>query len=579
MHCTPSSMGAISFFPTTTKVRRRNPVRDVQELFDDALRRHMAGRIDDAVLRYKRALILRPDHADGHNNLGVALAAQGRIDDAMERYRRAISLKPDSAAAHGNLGVALAAKGRFDDAVTHYVRALALRPGDAGMHYNLGIALVAQGRIEEAAAHYRRALVIQPGNADAHNNLGTLLEAQGDSDQAMAHYRRATAIKPRHAEAHNNLGNLFREQGKFPEAIAHYERAISIAPGKAEAHFHRAEIKTFHAEDADLAPLEALARNNLPANKAPYIHFALAKAFEDTGDCSRAFEHLRKGNTLKRGQIDYNEKSVANLFESISNAFSTSLLDSFAGAGDPSSAPVFVLGMPRSGSSLIEQILASHPQVHGAGERNGLPAVARDVLGAHDRSFPFPECVCDLDGATLRRIGAAYLAALPALADGQLRIVDKLPANFLGIGLIRLILPNARIIHSVRNPLDTCVSCYSRLFASGQHFTYDLAELGRYYRRYSELMDHWRSVLPSDAMLDVGYENVVGDLEGQARRLIDYCGLPWDDRCLVFHRTIRPVKTASAVQVRSPLFRSSVERWRKFESWIGPLLEALDMQR
>jgi tetratricopeptide (TPR) repeat protein len=534
-------MGAISTFPTNIKVRYWG----IQSMFDDALRHHMAGRIGDAVARYKHALFLQPDYADGHNNLGVALAAQGRIDDAVARYRRALSLRPDNAAAHGNLGVALAAQGRIADAVTHYQRALVLDPGHAGIHYNLGIALAAQGRIAEAVAHYRRAIALNPNCADAHNNLGNLLEAQDNSVEAMAHYGRAIAIDPRHAEAHNNVGNMFRENGKFDDAMAHYGRAIGIAPANAEAHFHRAEIKTFHRGDSDLTVLEALARkDDLPENKAPFVHFALAKALEDCGDYGRAFEHLRKGNSMKRRQVHYDEPAVARNFRRIAG-------ERFQGEGDPSSVPIFVLGMPRSGSTLIEQILASHPQIQGAGER---PAV-------WDKGAPY-------DART-------YLAGLPALGEGKVRIVDKLPENFLRIGLLRLILPNARIIHTMRDPIDTCVSCYSKLFTSGQHFSYDLGELGRYYRRYGDLMTHWRSVLTPGAMLDVAYEDLVDDLEGQARRMVAYCGLPWDDRCLSFHRTIRPVKTASAVQVRQPLFRSSLQRWRKYEAGLGPLLKEL----
>jgi tetratricopeptide (TPR) repeat protein len=539
-------MGAISTFPTSIKVRSGG----IQSMFDDALRHHMAGRIGDAVARYKHALFLQPNHADGHNNLGVALAAQGRIDDAVARYRRALSLKPDNAAAHGNLGVALAAQGRIADAVPHYERALVLDPGHAGIHYNLGIALAAQGRIAEAAAHYRHAFALNANYAEAHNNLGNLLEAQDNSVEAMAHYERAIAINPRHAEAHNNLGNICREHGQFDDALAHYGRAIAIAPANAEAHFHRAEIRTFHPGDTSLVALEAMAgRDDLPANKAMFIHFALAKALEDCGDFGRAFEHLRKGNTIKRRQIHYDEPAVIRNFRRIAGERFQAVEP--RREGDPSSVPIFVLGMPRSGSTLIEQILASHPQIQGAGER---PAVW-DTGAPHD--------------------ARTYLAGLPALGKGKVRIVDKLPENFLRIGLIRAILPNARIIHTMRDPIDTCVSCYSKLFTSGQHFSYDLGELGRYYRRYRDLMTHWRSVVPPGVMLDVAYEDLVDDLEGQARRMIDYCGLPWDDRCLSFHRTIRPVKTASAVQVRQPLYRSSVQRWRKYEADLGPLLKEL----
>jgi hypothetical protein len=279
---------------------------------------------------------------------------------------------------------------------------------------------------------------------------------------------------------------------------------------------------------------------------------------------------------LKRRQIEYDEPGIANFFERIRGAFDSGLFDRFQGEGNPSSAPIFVVGMPRSGSTLIEQILASHPQIHAAGERNDLERAIGMVLSVGGQPVPYPECVPALDdGVTLRRVGQTYIACMPSPADGKVRIADKALNNFLHVGLIRLILPNARIVHTVRNPIDTCVSCYSKLFASGWHFSYDLAELGRYYRRYRELMTHWQSVLPSDAMLDVSYEEVVDDLEGQSRRLIDYCGLPWDDRCLSFHRTRRPIGTASAVQVRKPLFRGSLQRWRKYEAGLAPLLQEL----
>ena len=303
--------------------------------------------------------------------------------------------------------------------------------------------------------------------------------------------------------------------------------------------------------------LEALAASDdLPADQALYIHFALAKALDDVRDYGRAFEHLRQGNALKRERIDYDETGTLKLFEHISAVFDRGLFDRFQGQGDPSSVPVFVLGMPRSGSTLIEQILASHPQIHAAGELTILENSPMDVTA-------------------FRRLGQSYLSQLPKVPDEKIRIVDKLPGNFLRIGLIRLMLPNARIIHTMRDPIDTCLSCYSKLFNTGLPFTYDLAELGRYYRAYSELMAHWRSVLPPGAMLDVSYEDVVDDLEGQARRLIDYCGLPWDDRCIDFHRSNRPVRTASAVQVRQPLFRSSLQRWRNYESGLAPLLDEL----
>jgi tetratricopeptide (TPR) repeat protein len=432
------------------------------------------------------------------------------------------------------------------------------------------------GRLREAVTLYKRALFLKPDHADAHYNLALALLEQGKLDDAITHCERAIAVNPDRAEVHNTLGLILKDRGEFGDAMGHFAKAIAIKPDCAEAHFNRAELKTFHRGDTDLAALEALVRRDgLSADKGLLVHFALSKALEDIGDYGQAFEHLRRGNSLKREQIDYDEKSEVRLFERISTVYDATLFDRFRGTGDPSRVPIFVLGMPRSGSTLIEQILAGHPQIHGAGELRDLDTALSSVLSAGNPTVPYPECVPSLDGDILRRIGEAYLARLAVLADRKARIVDKLPGNFLDIGLIRLILPNARIIHTVRDPIDTCVSCYSKLFAFGQYFSYDLGELGRYYRCYSALMTHWRSVLPPASILDVSYEDVVDDLEGQARRLIDYCGLPWDDRCLSFHKTIRPVKTASTVQVRQPLFRSSLQRWRRYQPGLGPLLKEL----
>ncbi len=539
-----------------------------QDTFDDAVKHHLAGRIDEAIAQYERSILLEPNHAEACNNMGAALAAKGRLEEAMARYIRALSLKPDYAEAWNNLGVALLTQGKLAEAVACHEYAVVVSPADARMYCTLGAALAAQGRIDAAAARYRQALSLKPDYADAHNNLGNLLIEQNRPGEAAAHFAQAIAANPGNAEAHTNLGNSLRDQGRFDEALAHYDRAIRIRPALVEAHYNRAEIKTFRAGDADLTALEGLARgNDLPSGKGPFIHFALAKALDDVGDYERAFAHLRQGNGLKRRQIRYDESGVADSFKRIATVFDKELFDRLRGEGDPSPAPVFVLGMPRSGSTLVEQILAGHPSVFAAGEVMDLER----ALGTAN----FPECIRSIDGPGLRQIAQAYLSRLPPLSQGQVRVVNKLPRNLLYIGLIRLILPNARIIHTVRDPVDTCMSCYSKLFTSGQHFSYDLAELGRFYRRYAALMDHWRSVLDPNSVLEVVHEDVVNDLEGQARRLIDYCGLAWDNRCLNFQSASRFIQTASAVQVRKPLSRRSLQRWRKYEFGLGPLLREL----
>ncbi len=498
-----------------------------------------------------------PDWAEVHSNYGNILQAQGKLKEAAACQERALALKPEFAEACSNLGNVRYAQGQLREAVACHERALTLKPDYADAHNNLGTAFLAQDRIDEAVAHYERALVLKADHASAHNNLGNALMRQDKIDDALAHYERALVLKPDYANAHNNLGNVLKEQGHFDDAMAHYGRAIALDPDYAEAHLNRADIKSFQPGDAELGMLEALAaRDDLSADQALYIHFALAKALDDIKDYGRPFEHLRRGNALKRARIHYDERGTLQLFERISSIFDRGLFDRFQGQGDPSSIPVFVVGMPRSGSTLIQQILASHPQIHAAGELTILEKSPMDITA-------------------FRQLGQWYLSRLPKVPDEKTRIVDKLPGNFLRIGLIRLMLPNARIIHSMRDPVDTCLSCYSKLFNTGLPFTYDLGELGRYYRAYSELMAHWRSVLPPGAMLEVSYEDVVDDLEGQARRLIDYCGLPWDHRCIDFHRSRHPVRTASAVQVRQPLFRGSVQRWRHYAAGLAPLLDEL----
>ncbi|HWE52179.1 MAG TPA: sulfotransferase, partial [Bryobacteraceae bacterium] len=310
--------------------------------------------------------------------------------------------------------------------------------------------------MEAAEAHFRAAIEIRPDFAEAHHHLGYLLATQGLFGEAAVHYRRTLAIKPDHVDAHNKLGNLLTFQGRFDEARAHYDRAIEIDPALTDAYLARAEIKTFHAGDADFAVLEALAGSNslFPA-KALAAHFALYKAYEDIEDYAPAFDHLTKGNALKRMQIDFDEQVSELFFRRMTSVFDRGLFERLGGEGDPSNSPIFVLGMPRSGSTLVEQILDSHPMIHGAGELRNLDVALQSVLKTLALSHPYPECVPELDGIAFRRIGQAYLVRQPVPEPGKVRIVDKLPGNFIAIGLIRLALPNARIIHTTRDPMDT----------------------------------------------------------------------------------------------------------------------------
>ncbi|HEY1784248.1 MAG TPA: tetratricopeptide repeat protein [Pirellulales bacterium] len=585
---------------------------ELEALVALAARQQSAGRLAEAAAAYRQIVLLRPDIAEAHNNLGNVLTAQRQLDEAASHYQRAVALNPALFQAHSNLGNIYRQRGQFAEAVAHYEQAIALQPDLFEPHFALGRIFQRQGQFDRAVASVRRAIALKPDHAQsyhtlgnlffeqeklsqareafqhavtldsgycqAHNMLGCVLEKQEQFDLALASYRRALAIDPGYADAWFNLGNALKQLGKFDEAVAHYDQALTLKPDFAQAHHSRSDLKTFRAGDADLAALESLAADadRLPPDQMPFVHFALAKALEDVGDYRRAFEHLLKGNALRRREVEYDAATGKNTLRLIAKVFEPGLFERFATAGDPSPAPVFIVGMPRSGSTLVEQILASHPQVQAAGELENLRHVLEAMSNSGDQPVYFPQCIQSFDANGMRRLGQAYLASLPALAEGKTRITDKLPGNFLFVGLIRLILPNARIIHTVRDPVDTCVSCFSKSFALSQAFSYDLAELGAFYRGYHQLMAHWRSVLPAGAMLDVAYEDVVERLEEQARRLIDFCGLPWDDRCLNFHQSSRPIATASNVQVRRPIYRNSLARWRRYEALLGPLLAELD---
>ncbi|MGO8910709.1 MAG: tetratricopeptide repeat protein [Bradyrhizobium sp.] len=539
-------------------------------------------RFAEAEPSYRRAIALQPGFPDGWNNLGTCLRELKRTEEAETVYRKALELAPNNPDTLDNLALAVKDLGRLDEAAELMRRALVIEARSDKFHLHYATVLLDQGKTGEAAAAAERALALNPNNHDAVNLIGRIAFERGDLKVALAHYQRALALKPDLADAFNNMGNALKEFGRLQEAMDAYLEAIRLDPDVPGVYVNLADSKSFKPGDPHLASMEALAAKADGLSKTDHMQldFALGKAYADLKDYHRSFRHLLAGNAAKRATIGYDEAATFALFDRIEAVFSRELVAERSGGGDASAMPIFVLGMPRSGTTLVEQIIASHPGVHGAGELQTLNDVVLTVRGADGNVIPFPDFVPALDTAALRQIGDRYVALVRQLAarngDAEAEYVtDKMPSNYYFAGLIHLALPNARIIHTIRDPVDTCISCFSKLFSAEQNHTYDLGELGRYYRRYERLMAHWRRVLPPGRMLDVHYEDVVADLEGQARRIIAYCGLPWDERCLAFHKTDRPVRTASATQVRQPIYNSSVGRWRVYERHIEPLLGAL----
>jgi tetratricopeptide (TPR) repeat protein len=369
------------------------------------------------------------------------------------------------------------------------------------------------------------------------------------------------------------------EYGDFAEAEKQCQKVLRIKADSMEARLLLAKVRKTTAGDDNVAALLAmekasqLGKSPMPYDEAVSLHFALGNCFADLGDYDQAFRHYLQGCKLKRATLKYEAGQMTRYFDSIMRVFDRDTLARLQGAGDPSSVPIFVLGMPRSGTTLTEQIIASHPLVHGAGELPDLLAIAkREIAGTGAR---FPDNIPTLDQSTLGAWAAEYVAGLCRRAPDAVHVTDKMPGNFMALGLIHLMLPNAKIIHVNRNPVDTCLSCFTKLFSHGHAYSYDLAELGRFYSDYARLMAHWRQVLPEGAFLEIRYEDLVTEYEAQARRLITYCGLEWNDACLKSHENKRSVRTASVMQVRQPIYTSSVERWRKYEPYLKPLLDEL----
>ncbi|MBB6253731.1 tetratricopeptide repeat-containing sulfotransferase family protein [Nitrospirillum iridis] len=565
-----------------------------------------AGKLEDSLSCLERVVALQPTYAEAHNNLGNTLKRMGRLDQARQRYEYALSLTPAYAEAQSNLANLLNDLGRPDEALAAARKAIDLNPRLSDAYINAAAVELGRNRneealrwidallsyaplhagaltvratalrhlerLEEALADARRAVAAQADNGEAQNVLGEVLQALGHPEEALVAFDKAAktlGFAPEKALI--NRGVLFMERGDKVQAKAAFDQVVAQFPRSASAWFNLSDLHRFQAGDPAIAKMESLLYGPDSVQSQTdrtALNFALGKAWMDLGDGERAFAHLNEGNRQKRATFAYDAAATSRWMADIATSFPAAAFQGPKSAVAGSDLAVFVLGMPRSGTTLIEQILASHPAVTAAGELSALNNLVNQ-LG------PYPQIAGHLTPEILGGLGQRYLDVIRPLAGSHRRVVDKMPSNFLFSGLINLALPDARIIHVRRDPVDTCLSCYTKLFTREQLFTYDLAELGQFHRAYERLMDHWRAVLPADRFLEVQYEAVVDDLEGQSRRMVEFCGLAWDPVCLDFHTTQRTIRTASLNQVRQPLFRSSIGRWKPFAAQLTPLLTAL----
>ena len=525
------------------------------------------GRLNESLLSMEESVELSPQDAESHSNLGVTLKELGRLDDAEASYRKAIALKPDYAEAHYNLGNTLKELGRLDDAEASFRKAIFLKPDYAEAHSNLGVTLRELGRLDDAEASHRKAMALKPDYAEPYSNLGNTLREVGRLDDAEASFRKAIAMKPDYAEAYSNLGNTLIELGRLDDAEASFRKAIALKPDYAEAHSNLATVKTFSSEDEQFCQMHALYRDSAISEKSRcHICFALAKASEDLKDCATAFKFYAEGNALRKKQLGYDKAQDSTLFAKLKASYppmTAKTITPTIVAFKP--APIFIVGMPRSGTTLVEQIISSHPLVTGAGELSCVSAYGRALATGQT----------PIDAKALPTFREQYLDALQQHSEGKAIVTDKMPQNFQFLGLIAKALPEAKIIHVKRDPAAVCWANYTQYFVSDSlGYCYSLDDILHYHELYQDLMKWWHQALPNQ-IYDLDYEDLTENQEEETRNLIGHLGIEWNDACLSPQDNTRSVDTASATQVRQKVYQGSSKKWKRYLPFLNGALDHL----
>ncbi|HCR86248.1 MAG TPA: hypothetical protein DIV86_06180 [Alphaproteobacteria bacterium] len=542
-----------------------------------------SGHLPSAEHLCRSILKSAPTFHQAYFQLAVIASKVNKLDTAEKLLLQAINIDNKLAYYHRALGEIYRRMGKFKESIAQTKHAIKITPKDAESFYNLGVALVDSKKYQEAVRAYSKALELNPNHGLAANNLGSALEKLGDEKAAVKAYSRAIAINPKHAEAQNNLGAIFSARGELEKAKEHFNAAIEANNNFVHSHFNLSTLKKYKEGDPHIAALEAINKHSasLPSETRMRFAFAIAKAKEDIKEYDEAFKAYELGNKLKRATFSFDVNRTKEEVNNVIKLFNKPFLKEKTSEGIKgydNDTPIFIVGMPRSGTTLIEQIISSHNDVFGAGELKDFPEIVSKYTNAPTGSS-YMKWLKGADDKTLASIGKSYVKKLRELDSKKPHICDKMPGNFFYVGLIHMALPKAKIIHSMRDPMDTCFSNYSRLFNETMSFAYSLEELGEYYNCYKKTMDHWKKVLPKGTILDVQYEDVVDDLEKQAKRLIKHCGLKWDNSCLDFHNNKRYVKTASVAQVREPIYKSSVARWKNFEKHLNPLKKIIEGEK
>ncbi|MDG1485492.1 MAG: sulfotransferase [Porticoccaceae bacterium] len=587
-----------------TKALKTHPeFATAHEVYSDLLL--LEGKFEQAISGYQHALKLAPDRSRINNkiergqqllqslnanpqasredmsfNEELAQAKQHHANEEPEKaeeiYRNILRKNPNHAEAMRLLASVATVHRKHEDAEILLLRAVSVSPKFARGWLDLAKTQLELGQYPEAVKSAESLVSLSPDIAESYVALANTQAQSNLTEQAIASYRHALEINRAHPGAFSGLAHQLKTVGRQQEAIDTHRQNIVINPTNSEPYWNLANLKTFRFEDSEVTKMEALLEDDsLEALSHVQLSNSLGLEYEGRKDYERAFSYFQRCNDLHRQSEKYDPIGHEVLIDMIQKIFSVEFLNEHQGLGLNDKSPILIVGLPRSGSTLIEQILASHSQVEGTHELSDLAQVVKDIKKGGPKGSHFPENLTKLPTQAWVNIGQQYIDRTLKYRSGSPRFIDKNPNNFIYAGLLKLVLPKAKIINARRHPLDSCFGSYKQLFASGQPFSYDLTELGEYYLQYQALMDHWHQVMPG-AVLDVDYEMVVADLDTQVRRILDYCELPFEESCLRFHETDRAVRTASSEQVRQPIYASSVNLWKNYEPYIEELIEVLE---
>jgi len=559
-----------------SKLSQNKPTSPTQSQLDLIIKLYSSGQIQDALSTLELLINDHPHDPSLFNIRGACFKASNQMESAVDSFKNALNIKPDYAEAYFNLGVTIQELNKPKEAIKYYEKAISIKPAYPTAHNNLGLIFLGLNQLDSAAEHFNWAISYNSKFAEAHNNLGATLQESRKFDESIKHYFKAITINPNYAQAYNNLGIANQTLGQQIEAIKHFQKAISLAPRFASAHFNLSRVKNFLPDDIQISQMQSFLTNDLNILDKIYLNFALAKVNEDLKKKDDLFKFLNQGNKLCKEKTNYSLESDKHKHTLIQKIFTSPKYLSENNTKEAlnyklnSKRPIFIIGMPRSGTTLVEQILSSHKKVYGAGEMNVLSNFISGILKNFSNINSY-----ELNKKSALLIRNKYLSELSNLNVSENIITDKWPLNFQYVGFILEAFPEAKIIHLKRDARATCWSIYKHFFSDiANGWAYNFKDLAGFYNSYSKMMTFWHELFPNK-IYDISYEDLTANQEEETRKLLEYCDLDWDENCLNFHKNERAVKTASALQVREKMYQGSSDVWKKYEAYLKPLIKGL----